>query len=104
MAFVLRTLKTPVYLFCVMKIDEMDWAEVQKKPVVVEFSGPFYEPMIVQTLEGEYEIDAEYLEKHSGFVVVKGVEGEVYPCALEIFEETYMWTDGSDISLSRPED
>lgn len=87
-----------------MNLTEMEWNGVKKKPVVVEFSGPFYEPMTVQTLEGEYEVDAEYLEEHTGFVVIKGVDGEVYPCALEIFEETYMWEDGSDISLPRPED
>lgn len=64
-----------------------DYFEVRKKPKVVEAKGPFYEPEAIETLEGEYEADGEYLEY--GYYIIRGVQGEQYPCRADIFEETY---------------
>jgi hypothetical protein len=61
----------------------------RKKQVEVRFRGPYTDPEVVETIEGDYTIDEEYIEKHGGFVIIEGVDGEIYPCALDIFEETY---------------
>lgn len=67
----------------------MEFREVRKKPVVVEAAGPFRDPTVVDTIEGEFEIDEEYIEEHGGYYIIKGVEGELYPCAEDIFHDTY---------------
>jgi len=64
-----------------------DWFEVRKKPKEVEARGPYYDPTVVSTLEGDFEVDEEYAE--GGFYVIRGVKGEVYPCRNDIFEATY---------------
>lgn len=67
----------------------MDFQEVRKKPVVVEAAGPFEDPTVVDTIEGEFEIDEEYIDEHGGYYIISGVEGELYPCAEDIFHDTY---------------
>lgn len=66
-----------------------DWFKARKKPVVVEAKGPFEDTATVQTIEGDFEVDDEYLEEHGGYYILKGVNGEMYPCAKDIFHETY---------------
>jgi len=65
------------------------WRKARKKPVEVEFRGPYRSTDIIETIEGDFEIDEEYIEEHGGYVIIRGVEGEVYPCGLDIFRETY---------------
>lgn len=65
------------------------WMDVRKKPVEVEAKGPFFDPSHVETLEGDFEIDGEYIDEHAGYYIIRGVEGELYPCGRDIFEETY---------------
>lgn len=65
------------------------WKSARKKPVEVEFQGPFTDIREVNTLEGYFEVDESYIEEHGGFVIIRGVDGEKYPCALDIFRETY---------------
>lgn len=67
----------------------MTWKTARKKPVEVEWRGPYVDPCFVETIEGDFEIDDEYLEEHDGYVIIRGVQGEVYPCALDVFCETY---------------
>lgn len=66
-----------------------NWSAARKRPVEVEYRGPYTDPAVVETLEGDFEVDEEYVEEHGGFVIINGVDGEEYPCALDIFEETY---------------
>jgi hypothetical protein len=66
-----------------------EWQEIQKKPVTVEYRGPYETPEGIETIEGDFQVSEEYIEEHGGFVIIKGVDGEVYPCALDIFNETY---------------
>lgn len=73
-----------------------DWQAARKKPVEVEFRGPYFDIETVETLEGDFEVDDEYLEEHGGYVLIRGVEGEVYPCALDIFESTYEVLDSDE--------
>jgi len=65
------------------------WRKARKKPVEVEFRGPYNDPDTIETIEGDFEVDEEYIEEHDGYVIIRGVEGEVYPCGLDIFRETY---------------
>ena len=53
----------------------------RKKPVIVE-AVRTYEPVIVQTLEGDMQAQA-------GDWIIKGIKGELYPCKDDIFRETY---------------
>jgi hypothetical protein len=65
------------------------WRKARKKPVEVEFRGPYTDTDTIETIEGDFEVDEEYIEEHDGYVIIRGVEGEVYPCGLDIFRETY---------------
>lgn len=66
-----------------------NWKPARKKPVEVEYRGPYTDPTVVETIEGAAEVDEEYIDEHGGYVIVRGVDGEVYPCALDIFYETH---------------
>lgn len=69
--------------------DVEGWKPARKRPVEVEYKGPFYTTQAVETLEGQFEIDEEYASE--GYVLINGVEGEVYPCRLDIFKRTYKY-------------
>lgn len=66
-----------------------NWFDVKKKPVTVQARGPYYDPHVVETLEGNFAIDEKYIEEHDGFYILRGVNGEVYPCGADIFNDTY---------------
>lgn len=70
-------------------VSEMKFKPCQKKPVEVEFAGPFDNLTTIETLEGDFEVDEDYLDKHGSYVIIRGVNGELYPCATDIFEDTY---------------
>jgi len=38
-----------------------EWREARKKPVVVEFRGPYRDTETVETIEGDFEVDEEYV-------------------------------------------
>ncbi len=61
--------------------DDLVWVEATKRPVTVE-AAHMPMPFEVETMEGTMQGDA-------GDVLIRGVEGELYPCDLEIFEQTY---------------
>jgi len=61
--------------------DVLGWNDAKKKPVVVE-ATPMPAPFEVETKEGTMKGDA-------GDVLIRGVEGELYPCDKEIFAKTY---------------
>lgn len=75
------------------------WQFARKLPVEVEFRGPYDDPEVIETIEGDFEVDEEYIEEHDGFVIIRGVQDEEYPCALDVFAETYEtgWNDVRDI-------
>ena len=53
----------------------------RKKPVVVE-AVRTYEPLVVETLEGNMQAQA-------GDWIIKGVKGELYPCKDDIFRQSH---------------
>jgi len=61
--------------------DDLAWHDAKKKPVVVQ-ATPMPAPFTVETKEGTMQGD-------TGDVLIKGVEGELYPCDAKIFGETY---------------
>lgn len=75
-----------------------NWRPAEKKPVQVDFRGPYYTPDEVETIEGDFEVDSDYINEHGGYVIIKGIEGEKYPCALDIFRETYRMPEESKIN------
>lgn len=66
-----------------------EWMNVRKKPVVVEARGPYDDSSVIETIEGDFEVDDEYIEEHGGYYIIRGVDGEIYPCAVDIFHDTY---------------
>lgn len=61
--------------------ERLFWMEARKKPVVVEATA-MPAPFEVETMEGTMEGDEED-------VLIRGVEGELYPCSLDVFDQTY---------------
>ncbi len=70
-----------------------NWRPARKKPVTVEFRGPYDDPTVVETIEGDFEIDEDYIDEHGGYVIIRGVEGEIYPCGLDVFRQTFEQVD-----------
>lgn len=62
--------------------DSLDWGRVRKRPVVVD-AVQLDQRFEVDTWEGTMEADA-------GHWLVRGVEGELYPVAPDVFEQTYI--------------
>lgn len=58
-----------------------------KKPVVVEAYQTDKE-MVIHTLEGD-------MKASIGDYIITGVNGEQYPCKLDIFEKTYEEVKGA---------
>lgn len=75
-------------------MDDDDWKLATKRPVDVEYRGPYTDPDVVDTLEGDFEVGQEYIDEHGGFVIIRGIQGEVYPCALDVFKRTYRTLGG----------
>ena len=79
-----------------------EWSTARKKPVEIEYAGPFTDPDVVETIEGDFEVDEEYIGQHGGYVIIRGVEGELYPCALDIFEDTYdAWESKAEANVEK---
>ena len=64
-----------------LKLIEDDGKSYQKKPVVIQ-AVQLKEETTVETREGE-------LKGYPGDFLIRGVEGEIYPCGEEIFWKTY---------------
>lgn len=56
-------------------------ASFRKKPVVIQAVRLTY-PVVVRTLEGD-------MRGEPGDYLVKGVQGELYPCKADSFAQTY---------------
>lgn len=65
------------------------WFTATKKPVEIEARGPYTDPTVVETIEGDFEVTESYVEQHDGYYIIRGVQGELYPCGADIFHETY---------------
>lgn len=59
--------------------------QYRKKPIIIQAIQVF-DDFIVSTKEGE-------MHGKEGDYLIQGIKGELYPCAKEIFEETYEWVE-----------
>ena len=66
--------------------DVLSWNAARKKPVTVQ-ATPMPAPFTVETPEGTMEGD-------EGDVLIRGVEGELYPCDASVFAQTYELVNG----------
>jgi len=81
---VVRHLNTKSHRMIIFKngqIPNLDFKQAIKKPIPVRCIQ-MQEAFRVETLEG-------IVEGKAGDYLMVGVKGEMYPCAKEIFEETY---------------
>jgi len=62
-----------------------DWKKCRKKPVVVEYREP--KPPFPETIHTREGVLCAYPKRD---YIIKGVEGEIYPCNKEIFNKTYV--------------
>ena len=60
----------------------MNFEKYRKKPIEIEAYQNEGEPFIIKTLEGD-------MLAGKGDWIIKGVEGELYPCKDNIFKKTY---------------
>lgn len=63
-----------------------EWTDVEKRPVTVEARVAQEREEIIDTREGAVVAEP-------GDVVIRGVEGEVYPCDPAVFEKSYRVPD-----------
>lgn len=63
------------------EIQNLDFAEYRKKPVVVRAAQATHSG-VIHTLEG-------IMAFHPGDWIIQGVKGEIYPCRDDIFQATY---------------
>ena len=75
--------------------NEIAWGKARKRPVIVEFREVIGEKEEIETREGK-------LYGYAGKdVIIKGVQGEIYPCKKDIFEKTYEVIEEID-RMSKP--
>lgn len=79
--------KKPVVIEAVQFFDDNDVIYelsqfIDNQPTRVSYKDPENPKLIVETLEGE-------LTASIGDYIIKGVNGEFYPCKPDIFEKTY---------------
>jgi len=66
------------------------WNQYKKKPVKI-IACLLTENVLVETLEGT-------MKGNKGDYLIQGIKGELYPCKLEIFKETYKRLRGKSIT------
>jgi hypothetical protein len=69
--------------------EDYNWFDVRKQPVQVEATGPYDDTSVIETMEGDFEVDEEYIDEHGGYYLIKGTQDEVYPCGVDVFKDTY---------------
>ena len=74
------------------KIDETKFKKYVKKPVMVE-AYQTDEEVEIETLEGT-------MTANKGDYIIKGIQGELYPCKPDIFNQTYDIKLDGDIDLT----
>lgn len=79
--------KKPVVIEAIQFFDTVESIEelsdfVDNQDVVVDYKNPEKPIMKIETLEG-------IMSASEGDYIIKGVNGEFYPCKPDIFEKTY---------------
>lgn len=55
---------------------------IRHKEVTLAYNNGYFEGMDIKTLEGT-------MRANDGDYIIKGINGEIYPCKPDIFEKTY---------------
>ena len=63
------------------KYSDIVWVNAIKKPIAIEVSQ-MAEPFVVETLEGT-------MKGKAGDWLMRGINGEMYPCDHDIFRNSY---------------
>jgi hypothetical protein len=71
---------------------DMPWAFNYKGHPITHENDNCY---IIPTLEGSMHF-------HRGDMLITGVKGEIYPCRIDIFNETYVLFKESNVKVQRP--
>ena len=73
------------------KIEEDKFKDYRKKPVVIQ-AYPTDVELDIETLEGTHHASV-------GDYIIRGVQGELYPCKPDIFKETYEDVTDEELDL-----
>ena len=73
------------------KIEEEKFQDYRKKPVVIQ-AYPTDVELDIETLEGTHHASV-------GDYIIRGVQGELYPCKPDIFKETYEDVTDEELDL-----
>lgn len=73
------------------KIEEDKFQDYRKKPVVIQ-AYPTDVELDIETLEGTHHASV-------GDYIIRGVQGELYPCKPDIFKETYEDVTDEELDL-----
>lgn len=79
--------KRPVTIEAVQLTDDADWEAIAtwcggRVAAYRDASDEYYTPLVIPTLEGEMHADV-------GDWIIRGIQGEHYPCKPDIFAATY---------------
>jgi hypothetical protein len=66
-----------------------EWFDVRSVPTVKEARGPFTDTDTIETIEGRFEVDDEYIDRHGGYYLIREQDMNVYPIAADKFAEFY---------------
>lgn len=80
-----RQEKADVRFFRSGQTPDLPFRKAVKKPIPIRCLQ-IDEPFVVETKEGT-------LRGKAGDYLMVGVQGELYPCEREIFEQTYEWVE-----------
>lgn len=75
------------------EVADEEFSEFTKKPVTIE-AVKMDEPFVVETMENKR---GEKLYGDEGDYLIRGVEGELYPCDASVFDQTYVEADSGDV-------
>ena len=70
-------------------IDETDWMTATKRPITLQYAGPFTEARIVESAAGTLEIDQAYVDEHDAYYLVRGSSDGVHPEPKADFEHNH---------------
>lgn len=87
--------KKPVIIEAIQFIDDVDRIlEIQEfsggETIIVDYKNKYNPTLKINTLEG-------VMTASVGDYIIKGVQGEFYPCKPDIFEQTYEEIDNEAI-------
>lgn len=66
-----------------------EWFDIRSIPTEKEARGPFTDTETIETIEGDFEVDDEYIDEHGGYYIIRESDGNQYPIAADKFGDYY---------------